>query len=230
MKRRFGGLFVSSLFLDSLVGLPDLQPDPMDEVGFKQRAESRTEEDVTVAVVVLTAEEAKAAFDCKLYKKKIQPVWLEITNGTEDEMLFMPRSIDPQLFRPSRGGAEDLVDLVQERRTRRKKWFYYEHQMPLVIPPGETVSGFVFTNRSRGVRWVLVEAVFGARDSVHIEFIHEVPGFRADFHKLEGVISTRRSTPARRSSISPSRTTSRSGSRSSRRLLPTPTAPRPATP
>jgi hypothetical protein len=42
----------------------------------------------------------------------------------------------------------------------------------------------VFTNRSRGVRWVLVE-VFSEHDAVHVEFVTEVPGFRADFHKLE---------------------------------------------
>ncbi len=82
------------------VGCRTFSPTPMDEVGFKQRAEKRTEEGVTVSVVVLTAEEAKAAFDCKLYKKKIQPVWIEITNDTDDEMLFMPRSVDPEYFAP----------------------------------------------------------------------------------------------------------------------------------
>ncbi len=56
--------------------------------------------------------------------------------------------------------------------------------MPFAIPPGETVSGFVFANRNRGVRWVLAE-VFSEHKAVHIEFIHEVPGFKADFHTLE---------------------------------------------
>jgi hypothetical protein len=28
--------------------------------------------------------------------------------------------------------------------------------------------------------------VFSEHDAVHVEFIHEVPGFKADFHKLEG--------------------------------------------
>ena len=81
-------------------GLPDFQPDAMDEVGFKERAETQTQHGVTASIVVLTADEAKAAFDCKLYKKKIQPVWIEITNDTDDEMLFMPRSIDPEYFAP----------------------------------------------------------------------------------------------------------------------------------
>jgi hypothetical protein len=165
------------------LGCRTFSPTPMEEVGFKQRAETRTEEGVTVSVVVLTAEEAKAAFDCKLYKKKIQPVWIEITNGSDNEMLFMPRSVDPDYFAPLEV-AQKTAWTWSKKANREKRWFYYEHQMPLIIPPGETVSGFVFANRSRGVRWVLIE-VFSEHDSVHIEFIHEVPGFRADFHKLE---------------------------------------------
>jgi hypothetical protein len=155
----------------------------MDEVGFRERAETRTEEGVTVSVVVLTAEEAKAAFDCKLYKKKIQPVWIEITNGTEDEMLFMPRSIDPDYFAPLEV-AQKTWWTWSKKANLEKRSFFYKNQMPLVIPHGDTVSGFVFANRSRGVRWVLVEA-FSEHDSVHVEFVHEVPGFRADFHRHE---------------------------------------------
>ncbi|MEJ2189107.1 MAG: LssY C-terminal domain-containing protein [Acidobacteriota bacterium] len=165
-------------------GCRTFSPTPMNEVGFEQRAETRTEEGVTVSVAILTAEEAKAAFDCKLYKKKIQPVWLQITNTTDDEMLFMPRSIDPDYFAPLEV-AQKTNWTWSKKANREKRWFFYEHQMPLVIPPGETVSGFVFANRSRGVRWVLVE-VFGEDNAVHVEFVHEIPGFNADFHKLEG--------------------------------------------
>jgi hypothetical protein len=158
-------------------------PTPMDQVGFKARAETRTKDDVTVSVVVLTAEEARAAFDVKLYKKKIQPVWLEITNRTDDEMLFLPRSIDPDYFSPLEV-AQKTHWRWSKKANLEKKWFNYENQMPFEIPPDETVSGFVFANRSKGVRWVLVE-VFSEHNAVHVEFVHEVPGFKADFHKLE---------------------------------------------
>jgi hypothetical protein len=163
-------------------GCRTFSPTPIDEVGFKKRAESQTKDGVTASVVVLTADEARAAFDCKLYKKKIQPVWLEITNNTDDEMLFMPRSVDPEYFAPLEV-AQKTSWMWSKKANHEKKWFYYEHQMPFLIPPGETVSGFVFANRSRGVRWVLVE-VFSEHDAVHVEFVHEIPGFKADFHKL----------------------------------------------
>lgn len=168
--------------LAMVVGCRTFSPTPMDEVGFRQRADSQTKEGVTASVVVLTAEEAKAAFDCKLYKKKIQPVWIEITNDTEDEMLFMPRSIDPQYFAPLEVAQKTSWRWSKKANLEKKK-FYYGHQMPFLVPPGETVSGFVFANRSKGVRWVLVE-VFSEHDAVHVEFVHEIPGFKADFHKL----------------------------------------------
>ena len=168
--------------LAAVVGCRTFSPIPIDEVGFKQRAESQTKDDVTASVVVLTAEEAKATFDCKLYKKRIQPVWLEITNHTDDEMLFMPRSVDPEYFAPLEV-AQKTSWAWSKKANHEKKWFYYEQQMPFSIPPGETVSGFVYGNRSLGVRWVLVE-VFNRHKAVHVEFIHDVPGFKADFHKL----------------------------------------------
>ena len=163
------------------VGCRTFSPTPMDEVGFEQRAESQTKDGVTARVVVLTAEEARAAFDCKLYKKKIQPVWIEITNETEEEMLFMPRSVDPDYFAPLEV-AQKTSWTWSKKANLEKKRFYYEHNMPFLIPPGETVSGFVFANRSKGVRWVLVE-VFSKSHAVYVEFVHEIPGFRADYHK-----------------------------------------------
>jgi len=168
--------------LAAVVGCRTFSPIPMDDVGFKQRAESQTRDGVTASVVVLTAEEAKAAFDCKLYKKKIQPVWLEITNNTDAEMLFMPRSVDPEYFAPLEV-AQKTSWTWSKKANREKKWFYYEQQMPFMIPPGETVSGFVYANRRLGVRWVLVE-VFNRHKAVHVEFVHDIPGFKADFHKL----------------------------------------------
>ncbi len=106
-----------------IVGCRTFNPTPMDQVPFKERAETRTEEDVTISVVVLTAEESQAAFDVKLYKKKIQPVWLEITNGTDDEMFFLPRSIDPDYFSPLEV-AQRTSWRWSKKANKEKKWFF----------------------------------------------------------------------------------------------------------
>jgi len=183
--RRSWSVIIVVLAVAAAPGCRTFSPTPLEEVGFKDRVETQTKGGVTVSVAVLTAEEARAAFDCKLYKKKIQPVWLEISNDTDENMLFMPRSLDPDYFSPLEV-AQKTSWTWSKKANLEKKGFYYESQIPFFIPPRQAVSGFVFANRSRGVRWVLVD-VFGENKSVHFEFIHEVPGFRADFHKLAGV-------------------------------------------
>lgn len=73
------GIAAFSILLMSLVGCASFNPTPIEEVGFKDRAQTQTSNGITVSVAVLSAEEANAAFDTKLYKKKIQPIWVEIT-------------------------------------------------------------------------------------------------------------------------------------------------------
>ena len=67
-------------------------PTPMDQVPFMERAETSSTDNVRITVAVLSADEAKAVFDKKLYKKGIQPIWMEIENRTEGPMLFLPSS------------------------------------------------------------------------------------------------------------------------------------------
>jgi len=180
MKRVKSLVFTTAIVV--VTGCRTFSPTPMDQVPFRERAETQTEKGVTVSMVVLTAEEARAVFDVKLDKKKIQPVWLEITNGTGDDMLFMPRSIDPEYFSPLEV-AQKTSWTWSKQANQAKKRYFYDNQMPFAIPAGETVSGFVFANRDKGVRWVLVD-VFSEHEAMSVEFVHEVPGFRADFHKL----------------------------------------------
>ena len=73
-------------------------PTPIEKVGFMERVESKTEDDLTVKVAVLTQEEARLAFDSKLYKKKIQPVWLQVENRGPDQLFFLPRDLDAEYY------------------------------------------------------------------------------------------------------------------------------------
>jgi len=176
-----------SLFLAAIVtGCASFNPTPMDEVGFKDRAESLTKNDITVTIAVLSADETKAGFDTKLYKKKIQPIWVEVTNGTDERIAFLPRSVDADYHSPLEVAQKSLKTWAK-KSNQAKRNFYYENQMPFQLPPGETRSGFVFGDRSKGVRWMAVR-VIGENWSEKFEFIVEVPGFKADFHKLEDVV------------------------------------------
>ncbi len=56
------------------------QPRSLAEVHFQERSQTRVEGDVRVTAAVLSAEETEAVFGFALYKKGIQPIWLEIEN------------------------------------------------------------------------------------------------------------------------------------------------------
>ena len=158
-------------------------PTPMAQVGFKARAQTQSTERATVTTAVLSAQETREVFGANLYKKKIQPIWLEITNHTDGNMLFLPWSLDQAYFSPLEA-AQKAGWTWKKPSQREAADFFYTHQIDLVIAPGETASGFVYANRDKGVRLVVAEVV-GAGWRDHFEFLVEVPGFKADFHRVD---------------------------------------------
>jgi len=164
-------------------GCASFTPTPIDQVGFADRAQTQTRNGITVTVSVLTAEEARAVFDTKLYKKKIQPIWVEITNDTDDRHYFVPRSVDAD-YHSALEVAQKSHRLLTKKSNQAKREFYYQNRMPFSLPAGETRSGFVFGDRSKGLRWMKV-AVLGDNEVEFFEFVIEIPGFKADYHRLE---------------------------------------------
>jgi hypothetical protein len=164
-------------------GCKTFSPTPIDQVPFMDRAETQTADEVSVTVAVLSADEAKRVFDSKLYKKGIQPIWLEITNHTDGPMLFLPSSLDPLYFSPLEA-AQKAGWTWRKESHREAADFFLDRRIELEVRGGETVSGFVYANRNKGVRLVMVEIV-GPGWREHFEFLVEVPGFTADFHRVD---------------------------------------------
>ncbi len=167
-------------------GCASFNPTPIDQVGFKDRAATQTKNGISVTIAVLSADETHAVFDTKLYKKKIQPVWVEITNETDKPYAFLPRSVDPN-YHSAMEVAQKSLKTWAKKSNKAKRKFYYTNTMSFLVPPRQTRSGFVFGDRSRGVRWMDV-AVIGEKTAERFEFIIEVPGFNADFQKLEDIV------------------------------------------
>ena len=57
-----------------------IQPRPIEEVNFQERTQTQADDKVRVTAAVLSADETEAIFGFELYKKGIQPIWLEIEN------------------------------------------------------------------------------------------------------------------------------------------------------
>ena len=125
------------------------QPDPVDLGPLRARAVTKIEDSVRVSAAVPSAEESRSLFGVQLEQRGVQPLWLEIENGSDRVFHVLRTGLDPEYFAPlevaflyqgsfnDRGGealGEHLQALSFDSRSR--------------IDPGETVSGFVYANTS----------------------------------------------------------------------------------
>jgi hypothetical protein len=131
-----------------------------------------------VSAVVLSAEESEQVFAADLAKKDIQPIWLEVENGSKQELLVMLLSIDRDYFSPSE--AAWVSRSFGERRSEEKMQYFFDQHIPIIIPPGITASGYVYTNLDPGVKAFAVQ-LLGDQKIYNFDFVLPVPGFRADF-------------------------------------------------
>jgi len=153
-------------------------PRQTESTDYFARAETQVDGRVRVSAVVLSPVESENAFSLALSSKGIQPVWLELENDEDHPLVLMLLSIDPDYFAPSEvawrfrssgsGSLEDKIDRL------------LRHHVPIVIPPHDTVSGYVYTNLDPGAKAFSVD-LFGENDFRSFEFVQLVPGFEADF-------------------------------------------------
>jgi hypothetical protein len=160
------------------------QPQPLESVPFGSRAQTQERAGVVITAAVPTPEEAEAIFGIPVYERRVQPVWLEVTNNTSTRMRFAPVGTDRNYFSPmeiwytnqgklNRKGGEAL-----QRRL-------LDLTMPRQIPKGTTRSGFVFTHASPGTKSFTVDLFgVGASDYNFVFFI-DVPGLVPDHAQVD---------------------------------------------
>jgi hypothetical protein len=160
------------------------QPRPMVEVNFLARAQTQSQDSFRVTAAVLSADESEAVFGVALYKKGIQPVWLEIENKAEEPTWFLPYSVDPDYFSP-------LEVTYPFHRTFDKTYndqmdqYFLRHAMELFLGPGTTRSGFVFTNLNLGTKSFNVDLVGEDNQPRVFTFFISVPGLKADHQDVD---------------------------------------------
>ena len=158
-------------------------PGSIHDVGFRERAQSKSDEDVRVTVAVLTEEESKELFGVDLASKGIQPVWVKVENHGNRFYVLMWPGMDPNYFSPleaayafhpgrSKSAREDVDDFFQHMKFKN----------PIV--PNASVSGFIFTNLDEGIKVVDVDLV-GPKDAKFFTFFVKVPGLRAVHHAVD---------------------------------------------
>jgi len=149
---------------------------------YRARAETQAEGRVRVSAVVLSPLESEQTFSMPHARKRVQPVWLEIDNQEEQQLYLMVLGVDPDYFAPSEvawqfksHGSEGLAAKADR---------LLDMHIPVVIPPKSTVSGYIYTNLDPGAKAFAVE-LFGKSYFRSFEFAQIVPGFEADFMRVD---------------------------------------------
>jgi len=159
-------------------------PRPVEKLPFKERAQSQSENRVTVTASVLSAEECLAKFGVNLYSRSIQPIWLEIENNDEEAVWFLPAGLDPKYFTPLETSFMSRFAIRKSDHDEMDRYFF-EGGMGNYVAPGSALSGFVFTNLDEGTKTFNVDIIGVDNQLRGFTFFIPVPGIRADHHDVD---------------------------------------------
>jgi hypothetical protein len=156
----------------------------VDEVPFMKRAQTQEEGGVKVTAAVLTSEECVAKFGTNLYRRNIQPIWLEIENLDNKPMWFLPVGMDPSYFTPLESAYLGRFAIRKSDHDEMDKYFY-QRGMGNHIAPGDTLSGFVYTNLDEGTKAFNVDIISEDQTFRNFTFFIPVPGIKVDHHDVD---------------------------------------------
>jgi hypothetical protein len=159
-------------------------PKPIEEVAFADRAQTQEDAGVRVTAAVLTAQECIAKFGANLYRRNVQPVWLEIENKDDDPLWFLPLGLDPTYFTPFESAYLNRFAIRKSDHDEMDKYFY-QRGMGNYIAPGATISGFVYSNLDEGTKAFNVDIIGEDQVLRNFTFFIPVPGIKVDHQNVD---------------------------------------------
>jgi LssY C-terminus len=159
---------------------------PQPAVNLASLPQLRTQIDgkVRVSAAVLTAEESRKVFGVAVYDSGVQPVWLSIENQDHVPYAFLAVSVDQNRFSPLEAAYRNHHRLFLLANDRMNAYFL-QNEMSQIIPPGRTISGFVYTNEELGAKYTQVQLVGPKGINPKLfTFLLPVPGLRTHYHEL----------------------------------------------
>lgn len=174
------------LLMGALVvgGCATFNPRPVEEVAFMARSQTQRKGRVEVTVAVPDAGESRELFGVPLYRKGVQPVWVEIRNEAPEAVWFLPIRVDPHYFTPLE--AASLYHSAGSGSANQKLDRHFRDQrMGLHVEPGSARSGYVFTNLDEGTKGVTIDLLREDRAVETFTFFVPVPGLKVDHQNVD---------------------------------------------
>jgi LssY C-terminus len=168
----------------TLTGCTVYKPHPDLMVGSLSQVRTQSDGPVRVTAAVLGAEESKRIFGVAVYDSGVQPVWLSIENRDYVPYAFFSTSVDQNLFSPLEAAYRSHYRIFLVANEEMNACFL-QNAIGQIIPAGNTVSGFVYTNRDLGAKYAQVELV-GPKGTKpkQFSFLLPVPGSRTHYDEV----------------------------------------------
>ncbi|MGD8368891.1 MAG: LssY C-terminal domain-containing protein [Desulfobacterales bacterium] len=167
-----------------LHGCAGFNPPPVNEASFRSRTVDQEDNGIRVSATVLDAIESETVFGLPLYKKGIQPVWLEVENKTEHRMWLAPVSIDPNYFSPLEVAYLHHSGYSKAARQQMDRHFH-QYAIRGAVDPGDVRSGFVFTNLELGTKAFNVDVIGEDQQARSFTFLIPVAGLQVDHREVD---------------------------------------------
>jgi len=182
-------LLVSMTLMSLIIGCATAQvsssfsPRSINEVRFRDRAQSKYDDEVRVTVAVPSTEENKALFSANLALKEIQPVWVKVENHSDRTYYLISAAIDPNYFSPNETSFTVHGGLSRSDQKEMENYFRSMNFRNPILPD-TAVSGFIFTNLDEGEKVVQVDLV-ASQQVKFFTFFVQIPGMRVDYQMVD---------------------------------------------
>ena len=177
-------LCIFTFFCVLSYGCAGYNPRPSSESLFLERTQTKVEDNVRVRAAVPDAAETRRIFGVDLYRRGIQPVWIEIENKAEQPIWFFPVGLDPMYFTPLEAAFLSHFRFSNSANQKMDRYFF-ENGKDIYVHAGSSRAGFVFTNLDEGTKAFVVDLVGEDRQIRTFTFFIPVPGLKIDHRKID---------------------------------------------
>ena len=158
-------------------------PRSINEVRFRDRSQSKYDDEVRVTVAVPSAEENKALFSANLAMKEIQPIWVKVENHSDRTYYLISAATDPNYFSPNETSFAVHGGLSRSDQKEMENYFRSMNFRSPILPD-TAVSGFIFTNLDEGEKVVQIDLIASQQVKLFTFFV-QIPGIRVDYQMVD---------------------------------------------
>jgi hypothetical protein len=173
-------IFAAVILLFALAATPTFlnslrfNPDQSGDASFIARAQQKVAPGIKVSASALGARESQQSFGEDLAGRNIQPVWLSIKNETDDQLVYLPITMDPDYYSPYEVSYK-FHGALSFAANRARDEFFLKRQIASILLPHSKTTGFAYGVLDAGVKYARI-VIAGNNRVETFDFALPVPG------------------------------------------------------